>query len=109
MARPDTTAAVGSHGSPFDIGAKRSWVPVIGEIEWEIPKEKETIAYYAYICRIGDGRQIGYVRVPDYNASKDAGNVGSVVEKGERRHHPASFLTQEQLPRSSGGQRMTPW
>jgi hypothetical protein len=57
------------------IGAKRSWVPTLGEIVWEIPKPQEDQGYYAYVCRIDDGRQIGYVRVPDYTHSCDAVNV----------------------------------
>ncbi len=58
--------------NPFDIGAKRSWVPPLGEIVWEIPKQLESRAYYAYTCRARDDRQIGYVRVPNYNYNPDA-------------------------------------
>lgn len=57
---------------PYAIGAKRSWVPVLGEMVWEIPKSLEARAYYANVCRVSDGRKIGYVRVPDYGPNKDA-------------------------------------
>jgi C-terminal processing protease CtpA/Prc len=47
-------------------------VPVLGEVVWELPADAP---FYAYICRVSDGRQIGYARVPDYNYNKDAVNV----------------------------------
>jgi hypothetical protein len=67
--------ARGDDWNPYDIGARRSWVPVLGEIVWEIPKTLEDRGYYAYTCQLGDGQQIGYVRVPDYNYNKDAVNI----------------------------------
>lgn len=70
-------AGIGARGqdNPYAIGAKRSWVPTLGEIVWEIPKPLEDQAYYAYVCRVSDGRQIGYVRVPDYEHPSDTINV----------------------------------
>jgi len=47
---------------------------------------------------MGDEYTESYFLCPDCNV----GSVGDVVEKGKRRHHPASFLTQEQLPLGGG-------
>ena len=86
--------------SPFDVGAKRSWVPVIGEIVWEIPKEDEKKAYYAYICKVGDDRQIGYVRIPDYNYSRDA--VDMFSELVARFQHTTVALVIDQINNPGG-------
>lgn len=85
MVRPNpgpmpTTADVGIPGaeiwgSPYDIGAARSWVPTLGEIVWEIPKQVEARAYYANVCKVADSRQVGYVRVPDYKYNRNTVQV----------------------------------
>jgi len=59
-------------GDPFAIGARRSWVPALGKIVWEVPKGNELRGYYAYICEASGSQQIGYVRVPDYDPNQDA-------------------------------------
>jgi hypothetical protein len=57
--------------SPYAIGAKRSFVPVLGEIVWELPKKTAVrVPFSAYICRGGDGQHIGYVRIPNYAYNK---------------------------------------
>jgi hypothetical protein len=63
------------HISPFDIGAKRSFVPALGDILWEIPRELEKIAYYAYVCQLNDDRKLGYVRVPNYDYNTETVDV----------------------------------
>lgn len=51
----------------FPIGAKISWVPILGEIIWELPQElAEQIPFTAYIFRDKNERKIGYLRVPHY-------------------------------------------
>lgn len=58
---------------PTALGGKRSWVPVLGEIVWELPKETAArIPFSAHICQLSDGRQIGYVRVPHYEYNKES-------------------------------------
>jgi len=61
--------------TPYAMGARRSWVPALGESVWELPKALAARSYYAYVCRESGGQQIGYVRVPDYNYNEDAVNV----------------------------------
>jgi uncharacterized protein YjbI with pentapeptide repeats len=61
--------------NPFELGAKHSWVPIIGDVVWKISEEDEEKGYFAYSFRIDDRRQVGYIRVPDYNQSEDAIDV----------------------------------
>ncbi len=100
MIRPDATTLADAHG-PFGVGAKRSWVPIIGEIVWEIPKEDEKKAYYAYICKVSDDRQIGYVRVPDYNYSRDAVDVFDKLVARFQRTTAALVIDQVNNPGGS--------
>ncbi len=65
----------GGRDNPYAMGARRSWVPTLGGIVWEIPKALEDRAYYAYTCQVSDGRRVGYVRVADYDYNKDAADV----------------------------------
>jgi len=61
--------------NPYAIGAKRSFVPVLGNIVWELPKEAAAqVPFSAYICQVKDDRQIGYVRVPHYTYNEGAVN-----------------------------------
>lgn len=55
--------------NPYAIGAKRSFVPVLGEVVWELPKSlaAANIPFVAYVFRTSDGRHIGYLRVPHYS------------------------------------------
>lgn len=57
---------------PHAIGAKRSFVPALGNILWEIPLELELRSYYAYICQLDNGQKIGYIRVANYDYDPDA-------------------------------------
>lgn len=62
--------------NPYAIGAKQSFVPVLGEIVWELPKARADDApFSAYVCQVSDSRQIGYVRVPHYTYNEDAVDV----------------------------------
>lgn len=71
MRQPDAMQELESE-SLYSIGAKRSYVPALGEITWEIPQALADRAYYSCVCRAEDGGGIGYVRVPNYNYNKDA-------------------------------------
>jgi hypothetical protein len=62
--------------NPYAIGGKRSFVPTLGEIVWELPQALAAhVPFSARIYRVGDGRQIGYVRVPHYTYNKSAVDV----------------------------------
>jgi hypothetical protein len=75
MAGPEPALAGEHKDNPYTMGAKRSWVPTLGDIDWEIPKALEDRAYYAYTCQVSDGRRVGYVRVPDYEYDLNAAAV----------------------------------
>jgi len=47
----------------FMIGSRESFVPKLGKVLWEIPKESPI---YAYVYEDAQGRKIGYIRIPDY-------------------------------------------
>jgi hypothetical protein len=57
--------------NPFAMCAKRSFVPLLGEVLWEVQDEDERTGYYAYTCKSAGGEVIGYVRVPDFRYSED--------------------------------------
>lgn len=55
--------AAGAESNKFQIGARESFVPKLGKVLWEIPKESPI---YAYVYENEQGRKIGYIRIPDY-------------------------------------------
>lgn len=64
--------------NPHALGGKRTFVPVLGEIVWEWPNAIGVSApFSAYICRVKNGRRIGYARVPHYEYHEDSVNVFS--------------------------------
>ncbi|MFH1723830.1 MAG: protease-like activity factor CPAF, partial [Elusimicrobiota bacterium] len=56
MAGPETD-------NPFQIGARKSFVPELGEIQWEAPGRSPL---HAYIYKTEDGKRVGYIRIPSY-------------------------------------------
>lgn len=89
--------------SPYAIGTKRSFVPVLGEIVWELPKARADDApFSAYICQVSDGRQIGYVRVPHYTYNEDA--VDMFAELIARFESMTAVMVLDQV--SNGGGSM---
>lgn len=59
--------------NPYAIGGKRSFVPVLGKIVWELPKALAVqIPFSGCIYELDDGRRIGYVRVPHYEHDESA-------------------------------------
>lgn len=72
--------------NPYAIGAKRSFVPVLGEVVWELPKSlaAANIPFVAYVFRTSDGRHIGYLRVPHYSFDENAAyTFGEVIARLE--------------------------
>jgi hypothetical protein len=62
--------------NPYALGAKRSFVPLLGEMVWELPKALASqVPFSANIVQVSDGRQIGYVRVPHYSLDERAVNA----------------------------------
>jgi hypothetical protein len=59
--------------NPYAIGGKRSFVPALGKIVWELSEALAVqIPFSARIYQLDDGRRIGYVRVPHYDYDEGA-------------------------------------
>lgn len=66
---------LGESSNPYAIGAKRSFVPVLGELIWKLPENLAPhVPFSACIYKVSDGRPIGYVRMPQYNYDESAVN-----------------------------------
>lgn len=51
----------------FTVGGKKSFVPKLGEVVWELPAEiAAQLPITAYIYKDAQGRKMGYLRIPDY-------------------------------------------
>jgi len=89
------------HNNPYAIGAKRSFVPVFGEILWELPKALAAhVPFTAYICQVSDGRKIGYVRVPHY--TYDEGAVNEFAELIARFESTTAAMVLDQVNNRGG-------
>ena len=55
-------------GNPFMIGARKSFVPRLGEVLW---RSKEDSHFDAYIFKAKDGRKMGYIRIAAYDGEND--------------------------------------
>ena len=67
MVSPQLGPLTAVSDAPSEVGGKRSFVPVLGDIVWELPQALAAhVPFSAYICQVSDGRQIGYARVPHY-------------------------------------------
>ncbi|RZA07844.1 MAG: protease-like activity factor CPAF [Proteobacteria bacterium] len=70
-------------GSPFGIGARKTFTPDLGPKVWE---SEETNTFYAYIYKTPDRRLIGYIRLPSYtpeNKTKAAGEWAAILTRFE--------------------------
>ncbi|MDF2549430.1 MAG: protease-like factor [Chlamydiales bacterium] len=52
--------------SPWDMGARKSFIPPLGPMIWQSP---EHFPYFAYIYQNEDKKLIGYLRIPHYQGS----------------------------------------
>lgn len=53
--------------SRFAIGARESFIPKLGEVVWQT---KPNNPFHAYIFKMPDGKKVGYIRIPHYNAAQ---------------------------------------
>lgn len=107
MIQPDSEplAAVASASkdlSPFPIGAKRSFVPALGKIVWELPKTRAAqIPFDAHIYRTTGDQNIGYLRIPHYFCDPNAANVFEELIAHFERSTVALVLDQVNNPGGS--------
>ncbi len=55
-------------GNPFMIGARKSFVPRLGEVLW---RSSEDSHFDAYVFKTKDGRKMGYIRIAAYDGAND--------------------------------------
>lgn len=65
------------------IGAKKSFVPALGEAVWNVSEDNP---FHAYIYLDSDGKRIGYVRIPHYGAgSHSAEKFAEIIKTFEEQ------------------------
>jgi hypothetical protein len=66
--RRDLVAETWENNNMYAIGSKRSFVPALDKIVWELPQALAArVPFSARIYQLDNDRLIGYVRVPHYN------------------------------------------
>lgn len=61
--KDDNKEEVKKAPNPYQVGAKKSFVPELGTIVWQQPKDK---LFHAYVYKEKGGKLLGYVRIPHY-------------------------------------------
>lgn len=79
--------AADEDNGPDPLGAKYSFVPILGKITWKAPSE---IAFHAYIYKTPSKKTIGYIRISDYfggtsGPSTAAKEFQELIEKFEEQ------------------------
>jgi hypothetical protein len=70
-----------STASPYDIGARTSYIPALGTKTWESPSNVE---FDAYIFKTAEGKSVGYVRIPQYESTdygKAVSDFATIIQK----------------------------
>jgi len=68
--------------NPFMMGARKSFVPRMGEIVWET---KDDDHFHAYIFKTPDGRKVGFVRIAAYDGgAKEVARFGKIMAKFQK-------------------------
>jgi hypothetical protein len=75
--------------NPFQMGARRSFVPPLGKLLWKAGEESP---FHAYIYQSKDGRKIGYVRVAAYlGGAKEAEAFGELMSLFQQKTEALVF------------------
>lgn len=68
--------------NPFMMGARKSFVPRMGEIIWQT---KDDNHFHAYIFKTRDGRKMGFVRIAAYDGgAKEVARFGKIMAKFQK-------------------------
>jgi len=74
---------VADSANPFMIGARKSFVPQLGDIVWQ---SKDDAHFHAYIFKNPDGRKIGFVRIAAYDgAYAEVQEFGQLMAKLQKK------------------------
>jgi Peptidase family S41/PDZ domain len=74
---------VSDAAGPFDMGARKSFIPALGAKIWE---SAEDSIFYAYIYQTADRKLVGYVRIPGYTTPdyvKAVAEFAKIIERFE--------------------------
>jgi C-terminal processing protease CtpA/Prc len=65
--------------NPFMIGAKKSFVPRLGDVLWQ---SQDDDLFHAYIFKTKDGRKAGFIRIPSYDGgAPEARRFGEIMAR----------------------------
>ncbi|MEK7858953.1 MAG: protease-like activity factor CPAF [Elusimicrobiota bacterium] len=71
-----------AEANPFLLGARKSFVPRLGEVLWQSEKKDP---FHAYIFKTKDGRKAGFIRIPSYmGGAKQAKRFGEIMAKFQK-------------------------
>ncbi|MFA6092528.1 MAG: protease-like activity factor CPAF [Elusimicrobiota bacterium] len=91
----------GSGGS-FRIGAKKSFVPRLGTLLWQLPEEAAAeVPFDAYIYKNEQGQKIGYIRIPSYMGESDSVAFFANLMAQYEKHTDALVIDQVDNPGGS--------
>ena len=85
--------------SPFDLGARQSFIPALGQKLWESAPDS---AFYAYLYINADRKLIGYVRIPSYEPDNAMAAVQEFTSLVERFQSSADALVIDQVNNPGG-------
>jgi hypothetical protein len=63
----DKDMAITGDKNPFALGAKKGFVPKLGEVVWE---SGDNSRLHAYVFKMPNGKKVGYLRIPHYMAGQ---------------------------------------
>lgn len=79
------------------LGAKKSGLPLLGEVIWKSKSDNE---FYAYLCKNSDQQLIGYIRIPHYMGTAEISQkFASLIRKFESQ---SDLLVIDQLNNPGG-------
>ncbi|MBI3551049.1 MAG: protease-like activity factor CPAF [Elusimicrobia bacterium] len=82
MAGPFSELAAASPDNGFMIGGKKTYVPALGTVVWELPPQiAAQVPFVVKIYKDAAGRKLGYVRIPDYMGGGNTDAAAQLFEK----------------------------
>ena len=74
-----------SNENPFLIGARNSFIPILGEGGQTVWQTKNDDPFHAYIFETKDNRKVGFIRIPSYEGgAKEADRFGEIMAKFQK-------------------------
>lgn len=68
--------------NPFMLGARKSYVPALGEVLWQ---SKNDGPFHAYIFKTAEGRKVGFVRIAGYDGgAEEVEEFGKIMARFQK-------------------------